>query len=117
MASEEGRDDKLGPGATVTVSVPPRLTTFAFFACSMRTTSILAAAPRDAAPSWKPPVERSEADSPPHRLAALIAATLPGVPLYEASGYTSVAATTVPLPNGEHLPIVRMREKLRAAKA
>jgi GNAT superfamily N-acetyltransferase len=46
-----------------------------------------------------------------------IAATLPGVPLYEASGYTSVAATTVPLPNGEHLPIVRMREKLRAAKA
>ena len=46
-----------------------------------------------------------------------IAATLPGVPLYEAGGYTSVEATTVPLPNGEHLRIVRMREKLRAAKA
>ncbi len=30
-------------------------------------------APRDETPSWKPPVERTEADSPPHRLAALIA--------------------------------------------
>ncbi|MBX7198939.1 MAG: double-strand break repair helicase AddA [Rhodospirillaceae bacterium] len=30
-------------------------------------------ATRDETPSWKPPVERSEADSPPHRLAALIA--------------------------------------------
>jgi GNAT superfamily N-acetyltransferase len=28
----------------------------------------------------------------------------------------SVEATTVPLPNGEQLPIVRMREKPRAAK-
>ena len=30
-------------------------------------------APRDEQPSWKPPVERTEGDSPPHRLAALIA--------------------------------------------
>lgn len=39
-----------------------------------------------------------------------IAATLPGVPLYEASGYTVVERTEVPLPNGERLPIARMRE-------
>ncbi len=30
-------------------------------------------AAQDEMPSWKPPVERTEADSPPHRLAALIA--------------------------------------------
>lgn len=39
-----------------------------------------------------------------------IAATLPGVPLYEACGYAVVARDEVPLPNGERLPIVRMRE-------
>lgn len=42
-----------------------------------------------------------------------IAATLPGVPLYEACGYTVVARDEVPLPNGERLPIARMREANR----
>jgi N-acetylglutamate synthase-like GNAT family acetyltransferase len=47
-----------------------------------------------------------------------IAATLPGVPLYEACGYKVVERAEVPLPNGERLPIARMREaSLRTASA
>jgi GNAT superfamily N-acetyltransferase len=38
-----------------------------------------------------------------------IAATLPGIPLYEASGYAVVERADVLLPNGECLPIARMR--------
>lgn len=39
-----------------------------------------------------------------------IAATLPGVPLYEAAGYVVSEHTEVALPNGESLRIARMRE-------
>lgn len=39
-------------------------------------------------------------------------ATLTGVPLYQARGYVALENLTVPLANGETLPIVRM-EKLR----
>jgi GNAT superfamily N-acetyltransferase len=37
-------------------------------------------------------------------------ATLPGVPLYTAMGYTTVERIDNPLPDGEILPIVRMRK-------
>lgn len=46
-----------------------------------------------------------------------IAATLPGVPLYEASGYVVCERTEVALPNGERLPIARMREASPAAQS
>jgi len=39
-------------------------------------------------------------------------ATLTGVPLYRARGYRELESLTVPLPNGEGLPIVRMAKVL-----
>jgi GNAT superfamily N-acetyltransferase len=39
-------------------------------------------------------------------------ATLSGVPLYAARGYTSLENLAVPLGNGESLPIVRMEKRL-----
>ncbi len=41
-----------------------------------------------------------------------LAATLAGVPLYVASGFTAVATIAVPLANGLTLPVVRMRKSL-----
>ncbi|MBD1364085.1 GNAT family N-acetyltransferase [Mucilaginibacter sp. ZT4R22] len=41
-----------------------------------------------------------------------LGATLPGVPLYEALGYTAVERIDAPLPDGEVLGIVRMRKEL-----
>jgi hypothetical protein len=35
-------------------------------------------------------------------------ATLTGVPLYKARGYVEIDRVSVPLSNGERLPIVRM---------
>jgi GNAT superfamily N-acetyltransferase len=39
--------------------------------------------------------------------------TLTGVPLYTMKGYVETARVDVPLPNGEVLPIVRMRKSLQ----
>jgi GNAT superfamily N-acetyltransferase len=39
-----------------------------------------------------------------------LAATLPGVPLYEAMGYKSIERIAQPLPDGEVLGIVKMRK-------
>jgi GNAT superfamily N-acetyltransferase len=39
-------------------------------------------------------------------------ATLTGVPLYRARGYVALEHLTVPLPDGESLPIVRMEKHL-----
>jgi GNAT superfamily N-acetyltransferase len=36
--------------------------------------------------------------------------TLTGVPLYSLRGYREVEEVSVPLPNGERLPVVRMRK-------
>lgn len=41
-------------------------------------------------------------------------ATLSGVPLYKARGYTALEDLEVPLANGEGLPIVRMEKRLPA---
>jgi len=41
-----------------------------------------------------------------------LAATLAGIPLYEATGFAAVEAIDVPLTNGEKLPVVRMRKGL-----
>ncbi len=38
-----------------------------------------------------------------------IVATLPGEPLYAACGYLGFERFTLELPNGERLPVVRMR--------
>jgi hypothetical protein len=35
-------------------------------------------------------------------------ATLTGVPLYQARGYTAIESTEIPLANGEVLKVVRM---------
>ena len=43
-----------------------------------------------------------------------LAATLPGVPLYEIAGYRAVEQLAVPMPEGETLPIVRMEKHLPA---
>lgn len=43
-----------------------------------------------------------------------LGATLPGVPLYEAVGYCAVENLSVPMPDGEALPIVRMEKQLSA---
>lgn len=40
-------------------------------------------------------------------------ATLTGVPLYEVRGYAALERLSVPLPDGEELPIVRMEKRLR----
>jgi GNAT superfamily N-acetyltransferase len=37
-----------------------------------------------------------------------MAATLPGVPLYAAMGYVTIAETIAPMPDGDGLPIVHM---------
>lgn len=37
-----------------------------------------------------------------------LGATLPGVPLYEAMGYTAIENIEQPMPDGEMLPIVKM---------
>lgn len=39
-----------------------------------------------------------------------IVATLPGEPLYATFGYIAVERFAIPLPNGENLPVVRMRK-------
>jgi GNAT superfamily N-acetyltransferase len=39
-----------------------------------------------------------------------IVATLPGVPLYAAFNYASVERFDIPLPNGEKMPVERMRK-------
>ncbi len=39
-----------------------------------------------------------------------LAATLSGVPLYETCGYRAVKEFAVPMPEGEHLPIVQMEK-------
>ena len=41
-----------------------------------------------------------------------LAATLAGVPLYEASGFTPVETVAVPLTNGDSLRVIRMRKNL-----
>jgi GNAT superfamily N-acetyltransferase len=41
-----------------------------------------------------------------------LAATLPGVPLYAAFGFTPIEETHVPLPDGVRLPIIRMGRAL-----
>jgi len=41
-----------------------------------------------------------------------MAATLAGIPLYSVCGYTPLETIQVPLPNGETLPVVRMRKTL-----
>lgn len=41
-----------------------------------------------------------------------LAATLAGVPLYEATGFTALETVAVPLRNGETLPVIRMRKQL-----
>jgi GNAT superfamily N-acetyltransferase len=38
--------------------------------------------------------------------------TLTGVPLYTLRGYTPVERIAIPLPNGEHLPILKMAKRL-----
>ena len=42
-----------------------------------------------------------------------LAATLTGIPLYQRHGYVAVELTAAPLPNGEALPILRMRKALQ----
>jgi GNAT superfamily N-acetyltransferase len=42
-----------------------------------------------------------------------LGATLPGVPLYAAMGYVSMAEIPVEMPDGVVLPVVRMGKKLR----
>ena len=39
-----------------------------------------------------------------------LGATLTGIPLYQACGYVAEERILVPLPNGESLPVVRMRK-------
>jgi len=46
-----------------------------------------------------------------------LAATLTGIPLYERHGYTPLALTAAPLPNGDTLPILRMRKSLLVESA
>ncbi|HTE02302.1 MAG TPA: GNAT family N-acetyltransferase [Mucilaginibacter sp.] len=41
-----------------------------------------------------------------------LGATLPGVPLYEAMGYSAVQRIDVPLPDGEIMGIVKMEKRL-----
>lgn len=41
-----------------------------------------------------------------------LAATLPGEPLYRALGYTPDESTSIPFPDGQSLPIVRMHKLL-----
>jgi GNAT superfamily N-acetyltransferase len=41
-----------------------------------------------------------------------LGATLTGIPLYLRHGYTAFERLEVPLPNGETLPVVRMRKQL-----
>src|SRR5262249_17284012 len=41
-----------------------------------------------------------------------LASTLPGVPLYEACGFTAAERFDIPLPGGVPLPVVRMRRRL-----
>jgi ribosomal protein S18 acetylase RimI-like enzyme len=41
-----------------------------------------------------------------------LAATLPGVPLYSASGYAKLGQVDIPLPDGLTLPVVRMEKRL-----
>ena len=41
-----------------------------------------------------------------------LAATLPGEPLYQALGYVPVERTSIPFPDGQSLPIVRMHKLL-----
>lgn len=41
-----------------------------------------------------------------------LAATLPGEPLYRALGYVPVERTSLPFPDGQSLPIVRMHKPL-----
>ncbi len=41
-----------------------------------------------------------------------LAATLPGVPLYRATGFTDVESLELDLPGGVRLPIIRMRREL-----
>ena len=41
-----------------------------------------------------------------------LAATLPGEPLYRALGYTPDERTSIPFPDGQSLPIVRMHKLL-----
>jgi len=41
-----------------------------------------------------------------------LAATLTGIPLYAARGYSAIERVEVPLPNGEILPVVRMGKPL-----
>ena len=41
-----------------------------------------------------------------------LAATLPGEPLYHALGYTPDERTSIPFPDGQSLPIVRMHKLL-----
>ncbi|MEO8286079.1 MAG: GNAT family N-acetyltransferase [Chloroflexota bacterium] len=42
-----------------------------------------------------------------------LAATLPGEPLYAAMGYSVIERTSIPLPDGESLPIARMGKLLK----
>jgi N-acetylglutamate synthase-like GNAT family acetyltransferase len=43
-----------------------------------------------------------------------LAATLPGVPLYQAVGYHAVEEFQVPMPDGERLPIIKMVKSIEA---
>jgi GNAT superfamily N-acetyltransferase len=38
--------------------------------------------------------------------------TLTGIPLYKLRGYEEIEMVQVPLPNGEHVPVLRMRKSL-----
>jgi GNAT superfamily N-acetyltransferase len=38
--------------------------------------------------------------------------TLTGIPLYKLKGYVEIEMVHVPLPNGEHLPVLRMAKSL-----
>jgi GNAT superfamily N-acetyltransferase len=38
--------------------------------------------------------------------------TLTGIPLYKLKGYVEIEMVQVPLPNGEHLPVLRMAKSL-----
>ena len=42
-----------------------------------------------------------------------LGATLPGVPLYQAMGYSAVERIDLPLPDGEIMGIVKMEKKLK----
>lgn len=41
-----------------------------------------------------------------------LGATLPGVPMYERVGYHALERIEVPMPNGETLPVVKMRKTI-----